>query len=198
MSEKKSSKSTKPADKSVSKHTDKKHSDKPKHTDKTVVKHSDKSKHTDKTAVKHSDKSSKPAKAPVKPEAESGEKYMYPKWDIFLGESDLQGLGVFAGRDFKKDETIEICPYLKIFKGHMNDECEVGDYTFEFDDESEVLIQGYGSMYNHHKENNVDYFYDEGDDMFEFVALRDIKKGEELTVNYGDDYWNARDEDPLD
>jgi SET domain-containing protein len=121
---------------------------------------------------------------------------MYPRWDIHLGESELSGLGVFAARDFKKDEVVEICPYLKIFKGHMNDECEVGDYTFEFDDESEVLIQGYGSMYNHHTSNNLEYVYDEGDDMFEYIALRDIKKGEELTVNYGPDYWSARSEDP--
>lgn len=143
------------------------------------------------------DKSKSEKNKPKEPKEILPERYMYPKWNIFLGESELQGLGVFAGRDFKKDEIVEICPYLKIYKGHMNDECEVGDYTFEFDDESEVLIQGYGSMYNHHKDNNIDYFYDEGDDMFEFVALRDIKKGTELTVNYGDEYWNAREEKPL-
>lgn len=186
-------------DKSKSKPKSEKSSSGQKHSEKSKSSSSSKvSKPESKSSSKPENKVPKETKVPKEPkETVPAERYMYPKWDVFLGESELQGLGVFAGRDFKKDETVEICPYLKIYKGHMNDECEVGDYTFEFDDESEVLIQGYGSMYNHHKDNNIDYIYDEGDDMFEFVALRDIKKGEELTVNYGDDYWNAREEDPL-
>lgn len=134
--------------------------------------------------------------APPPTESDDQKKIVYPSWDIRLGDSELEGLGVFAARNFKKGEIVEICPYLQIFKGHMDDECEVGDYTFDFDDESEVLMLGYGSMYNHHKDNNLDYLYDEETDMFEYSTLRDIKKGEELTVNYGDPYWEAREEDP--
>ena len=141
--------------------------------------------------------SSKPkAKPSPKPEVEDTERVMYPSFDIQLGESILEGLGVFSTRAFKKDEIVEVCPYLQIFNGHMDDECEVGDYTFDFDDESEVLIQGYGSMYNHHKDHNLDYIFDEETDMFEYTALRDIRKGEELTVNYGEEYWEAREEEP--
>jgi hypothetical protein len=122
---------------------------------------------------------------------------VYPRWDICLGESELEGLGVFATRDFKKGEVVEICPYLQIYKDHMNDECEVGDYTFEFDDESEVLMLGFGSMYNHKTGDfNLDYLYDEETDMFEYSAVRDIKSGEELTVDYGQSYWENRGESP--
>lgn len=202
-----SSKSTSSKPKSTStssKSTSSKHSDKPKSSS-TSSKHDDKPKSTSSSSKhKSHDDKPKPSSSSTKHKShddtekveESGEKYMYPRWDIHLGESELSGLGVFAARDFKKDEVVEICPYLKIFKGHMNDECEVVDYTFEFDEESEVLIQGYGSMYNHHASNNLEYVYDEGDDMFEYIALRDIKKGEELTVNYGDEFWSARQEDP--
>jgi SET domain-containing protein len=183
--EKSKSKSTKP----------KSHEDKSKST--KHKSHEDKPKSTKPKSHEEKPKSTKPKPHNDKEKVEeSNERYMYSRWDIHLGESELSGLGVFAARDFKKDEVVEICPYLKIYKGHMNDECEVGDYTFEFDEESEVLIQGYGSMYNHHASNNLDYFYEESDDMFEYIALRDIKKGEELTVNYGDMYWENRSEDP--
>jgi SET domain-containing protein len=172
----------------------KSHEDKPKSSS-TPTKHKS---HEEKPKSTKHKSSSTPTKHKSHEEKveESSERYMYPRWDIHLGESELSGLGVFAARDFKKDEVVEICPYLKIYKGHMNDECEVGDYTFEFDEESEVLVQGYGSMYNHHTSNNLDYFYEESDDMFEYIALRDIKKGEELTVNYGDEFWSARQEEP--
>lgn len=140
---------------------------------------------------------SEPKAEPPKVEPKR-ERVMYPRWDIHLGDSELdtEGLGVFAARDFKKGEIVEICPYLQIFKGHVDDQCELIDYTFDFDNESEVLILGYGSMYNHHKNHNLEYIFDEDTDMFEYSCIRDIKCGEELTVDYGEEFWLAREEEP--
>jgi len=117
---------------------------------------------------------------------------LHPNFGLRLGKSKLEGLGVFADRDFDKDEVVEICPYLLIHKDEMDDDCSVCDYTFEFDDDTEVLMLGYGSMYNHHQNNNLEYVYDEDKDLFEYVTLRPVQKGEELTVNYGEEYWEAR------
>ena len=73
---------------------------------------------------KTSSSSSSKSKTPKpKPQAqpETSKRMVYPSWDLRLGDSDLEGLGVFAARNFKKGEVVEICPYLQIFKGHLDD-----------------------------------------------------------------------------
>ena len=46
-------------------------------------------------------------------------------------------------------------------------------------------------MYNHSDDYNVDYDQTQENTMV-YTANRDIQKGEELYISYGDDYWNSR------
>ena len=50
--------------------------------------------------------------------------------------------------------------------------------------EDAALSLGYGSLYNHSYEPNAVYVKNIEEFVIDFVALRDIEEGEEITVNY--------------
>ena len=104
-----------------------------------------------------------------------------------------RGRGVFATRTFEKGETVEVCPTVEISEGGG----DLADYLFESTNEGMFLVVlGFGMLYNHSAEPNVDYYQDDGSTL-EFVALRRIERGEELTISYGDEWWSARGETPI-
>lgn len=101
------------------------------------------------------------------------------------------GRGVFANKDFKKGEIVEVCPLISDKNENIKNSV-VKDYTFKnkFKDE-EVLVFGLCSMYNHSDNYNIEHDQDGKGNMI-YTAGRDIKKGEELYVNYGPQYWSSR------
>lgn len=99
------------------------------------------------------------------------------------------GLGVFTNKFIPKNTTIERAPTLNVHDDEIDE--NLRDYLFTENDKESVLVFGYGSMYNSSKKNNLDY-YDCGKRCIGFITNRDINAGEELTINYGDDYWNSR------
>ena len=101
------------------------------------------------------------------------------------------GRGVFAEKDFKKGEVIEVCPLITDYKKNFANS-KIKDYTFrsKFKPDQEVIVFGMCSMYNHSDNFNVGHNQDPENMIFS--AARDIKKGEELYVNYGTNYWTSR------
>jgi len=47
-------------------------------------------------------------------------------------------------------------------------------------------------MYNHSTNYNIDYEPDINNQCMIYIANKDIIKGNELFINYGEDYWNSR------
>ena len=104
-----------------------------------------------------------------------------------------RGRGVFATRVFDDGETVEVCPTVEISQGGG----DLADYLFESTNEGHFLVVlGFGMLYNHAAEPNLDYYQEESGTL-EFVALRRIERGEELTISYGDEGWEARGETPI-
>jgi uncharacterized protein len=104
-----------------------------------------------------------------------------------------RGRGVFATRVFAEGETVEVCPTVEISQGGG----DLADYLFESTNEGYFLVVlGFGMLYNHSSEPNLDYYQDDPSTL-EFVAQRRIERGEELTISYGDEWWSARDEVPI-
>lgn len=56
-------------------------------------------------------------------------------------------------------------------------------YVFEYGKGKVALALGFGSLYNHSYAPNARYD-DAGSQVKEYRALRDIKAGEEITINY--------------
>jgi hypothetical protein len=104
-----------------------------------------------------------------------------------------RGRGVFATRTFAEGETVEVCPTVEITQGGG----DLADYLFESTNDGYFLVVlGFGMLYNHSADPNIDYYQDDSDTL-DFVALRRIERGEELTISYGDEWWEARDEEPI-
>ena len=100
------------------------------------------------------------------------------------------GRGVFATRGFAKGETVEVCPTLELADSESVG--RLGDYVFGTEDEQVVLlILGFGSLYNHSSDPNLEYVQDAPDAII-FLTLREVEAGEELTIDYGVEWWEGR------
>ncbi len=114
---------------------------------------------------------------------------------VFVQPSSIHGLGVFASQDISSGEIIEKAPLLKLEIHEKNP--LLADYRFWWEGNGKrlfyVVALGYGSIYNH-SSNPSGYFTNNHEDFtMDFIAKRDIKKGEEILVDYGgDEYWSSR------
>jgi|TARA_R100000908_G_C3734912_1_gene133132 SET domain-containing protein len=126
-------------------------------------------------------------------------------------KSSIEGRGVFSTEDIKADEKIEES-HLILLKNNKWEECDTELRRFvlpwielredwkQFCDEHggiasfhatrPVAVLGFGMIYNHADDNNIDYFVDKNQFLCLFKANRDIAAGSELTINYGEDYFN--------
>jgi uncharacterized protein len=98
------------------------------------------------------------------------------------------GRGVFAKTDIKKDEIIERCPVIEIPEGDLAqvNESILVTYFYSFGKSRKrlVIVLGFGSIYNHSYIPNAVYKEQYKERLVDFVSLRDIKKDEEIMVNY--------------
>jgi SET domain-containing protein len=100
------------------------------------------------------------------------------------------GRGVFATRRFPKGELVERCPTLALPDSEVTG--RLGDYVFLSVTAGDVLVVlGYGMLYNHSETPNVEYVQ-EKPSAIEFLALRAIRPGDELTIDYGAEWWETR------
>jgi hypothetical protein len=105
------------------------------------------------------------------------------------------GRGVFATRDFAKGEAVESCPTLELPGDTVTG--RLGDYVFGSaeNEDDVILLLGYGMLYNHSSEANCEYVQD-GPQVITFLTLRDVEAGEELTIDYGEEWWSTRNLEP--
>ena len=110
---------------------------------------------------------------------------------IYIAPSKLGGRGVFAGMNIQKDDLIEICPVILMKEGEMAiiDTTTLYDYYFLWGDDAKLCVMalGYGSLYNHFCPSNADYVMDFDAQTIDIFAVRNIKAGEEITINYHGD-----------
>lgn len=106
---------------------------------------------------------------------------------IVVKKSKLLGNGVFAARNFKKGELIESAHLLTFTPRERKilEKTKLNYYVYPWrSTRSAAIALGYGSIYNHSYEPNADWKQDFKKEMMTYKALRDIKKGEEILVNY--------------
>src|SRR6266571_4803892 len=99
-----------------------------------------------------------------------------------------KGRGVVAARPFRAGETIERPPVIVIpaEEAPLIRDTRLAHYYFEWGDDCKqaAIALGYGSLYNHSYTPNARYEFRESEECLEFIALRDIEPGEEITINY--------------
>jgi uncharacterized protein len=100
---------------------------------------------------------------------------------------------VLAKTQYAKGEIVEIAPV--IFVGPETKAVpRLKDYIFEIDKEKQTygVVLGYGSLYGHSSTPNITFAYNKQNRQMYFISNRTINAGEELTIDYGKDYWAER------
>jgi len=116
--------------------------------------------------------------------------HLVPSNKIYMSSSLIEGAGrgVFACVDIFCGEIIEECPVVDLSQDDFSSlkETLLVNYYFlwgETYDQVSVAL-GFGSLYNHSYSPNAQYIKRFDKQLIEFVALRDIKKNDEILVNY--------------
>ena len=104
---------------------------------------------------------------------------------ICVREVKGKGRGVFAKAAIKKGTVIERVPVLLMpiedLAGGLEN-ATLNRYFYIWNKKHIAVSLGYGSLYNHSYEPNARYVH--GTRTLSYRALRDITKGEEITINY--------------
>jgi SET domain-containing protein len=95
----------------------------------------------------------------------------------------IKGRGVWAQENIKRGETIEVCHILVFDFDEVGPSLE--GYVFNFDKVHVALALGNGSLYNHRNTPNAAAHMDHSERLLYFEARKLIKKGEEITIDYG-------------
>lgn len=106
---------------------------------------------------------------------------------IEVGVSPTLGVrGVIAKVDILAGTVLERCPVVLIPIGQRGlvNQTVLGRYYFEWSGDFDALLLGFGSLYNHRLPSNADYFYHYDTREISIEAVRDIKAGEEVFINY--------------
>jgi SET domain-containing protein len=104
------------------------------------------------------------------------------------------GRGVFATRRFAKGDVVETCPTVQVPNSEVTG--RLRDYVFTSVEGGDVVLAlGYGMLYNHSAEPNLEYEQEDPSEIT-FFALRTVHPGDELTIDYGEDWWKTRGEQP--
>ncbi len=106
---------------------------------------------------------------------------------IAVGCTEQKGRGVFAVKRIPEGEIIERAPVIVIpdERRHSAGRCVLDDYYFEWGSDYAIAL-GFGSLYNHSHKPNAAFICRHEEMYIEFVALRDILEGEEVTIHYND------------
>lgn len=109
---------------------------------------------------------------------------------IYVNNSKIKdaGRGVYANRNIKKGEIIEECPVIQIPKydtASLEESILLTYFFFSGKNKERMAIAlGFGSIYNHTYDPNAKYEIKSSMNMISFTAIKNIKKDEEITINY--------------
>lgn len=120
---------------------------------------------------------------------------------LVIKQTANKGRGVFTKKSIKKGTRIEISPVIPMSAANraLIDKTRLHDYIFEWREDIDIdvtdgccMALGYVSVYNHRTPSNCEYFMDFEKECVEVKTVRDIKRGEELTINYNGS-WDSED-----
>lgn len=105
-----------------------------------------------------------------------------------MGWNERIGYGVFADKHISKGEFVEMAPVLVADKMPDGD---LAKYVMAWEGKI-ALPLGWTMLYNHSDENSCDMVANFQDRLLAIVTKRDMAPGEQLTVDYGPDWFSSR------
>ena len=116
----------------------------------------------------------------------------------YVSTAEGKGRGVFTDKRLHKGETIESAPVIEFPEEEWEHigETVFGVYCFFWGENFKdgAMVLGNGSLFNHSYSPNAIYCRRLSDKVMDFIAIRGIEAGEEITINYNGD---PDDKDPV-
>lgn len=120
---------------------------------------------------------------------------MGPNYSIQF--DDKMGRGIFASLPIRTNQIITECELLVFdeLDSVLVNQTDLKHYTFVFEGKRDCLVLGDGEIFNHSNTPNVGYKIvdhpHKNRKLMCFYALREIKEGEQLFIDYKADDKNA-------
>jgi uncharacterized protein len=115
---------------------------------------------------------------------------------LYIADSPNRGRGVFTSKNLKTGDLIETSPVIVMNSEEKNllDKTLLHDYIFLWGkNETECCIAlGYLSIYNHDYKSNAEYEMDFLKSVIRIRTVRNIKKREEIFINYNGTWNNSK------
>jgi len=113
---------------------------------------------------------------------------------LTIADSPRRGRGMFTTKNIKKGTVIEVSPVIVLTEKERKtiEKTLLFHYIFEWGNNKKkaAVALGYVSLYNHSYDANCEYEMEFGKKLMTIRTVKDVKKGEELFVNY-----NAKPDD---
>jgi len=113
------------------------------------------------------------------------------KYPVEVKKTKKKGRGVFALKSFKKGDIIEKAPAIKL-KPAERKHCAktfLNYYMYPWKNLNDAaIVLGYGSIYNHSYKPNAKWIPNYKTEEMVYKAIKPIKKGEEVLVDYNGPY----------
>ncbi len=112
---------------------------------------------------------------------------------LFINTTENMGRGIFTSSAIEAGTVVEISPVIVMSaeERKLLDKTLLHDYIFEWGGNKKqcCMALGYVPVYNHSYKSNCEYEMDFEHELISIKAVRYIKEGEELFINYNGD-WN--------
>lgn len=110
---------------------------------------------------------------------------------LYMDWTEELGHGVFARELISADTFIEIAPAVVLKPETIKDRSEIMNYVVSWEGNLAIPL-GWTMIYNHSDENNCVFSMNYHDRLMAIVTIKDIQPNEQLTVNYGPDWFSSR------
>lgn len=108
--------------------------------------------------------------------------------NIQIAKSAVHGRGVFATSDLSRWDVLCECPVILVSNRDSSNSGSLGAYYFEWSTINHALILGPISLVNHSGTPNAAIYTNHRNKTAQMLALRKIKKDDEILIDYGKNY----------
>lgn len=108
---------------------------------------------------------------------------------IFVGWDESMGHGIYSKGDIAPGEFVEMAPVVVV--DTMPEDESLARHVVAWNGRFAIPL-GWTMLYNHSDDNSCAYSSNFHDSLLGIMTLRNISEGEQLTVNYGPEWFSSR------
>lgn len=101
------------------------------------------------------------------------------------------GMGVVAKETIEIGIFVEVAPVVVCDNNSIASDREAFKYVIAWGDRL-ALPMGWTMFYNHSDNNNCEFSINIHDGLLAIMTIKEVKQGEQMTVNYGPNWFSSR------